>query len=241
MQHPPGSEVLIRGRLPNLAGKRVLDVGCGQGGIGYMLRQCPGGLDAHLTGIELYEPYLDFVRRFHVYDDLIAGDVTDTSVDLALARFDVVLACEILEHIPRPAADRLLDRIEELAIDMVIVSTPNGPDLRPPIDGVDSEAHVSVWRVSDFRNRGYEVRGIGSRIHRSARQNRLTMVAWHSLTPIAIKFPLIAGTIVAVKLMDHRTTTPASAQAGFSILAPGDHQGIVTGERCSAVHDHDAP
>jgi 2-polyprenyl-3-methyl-5-hydroxy-6-metoxy-1,4-benzoquinol methylase len=160
-----------------------------------MLRQAPGGEDAVIVGAELHPPYLEFCRRFAIYDELLAGDVTS----LDLEPFDVVVASEVLEHIERPASDRLLDRLEELATELVIVSTPNGPDLRPPIGDVESEAHVSVWRVEDFRRRGYDVTGVGCRIHRSGRQNHFTLAAWYALTPVARRVPLIAGTLIAVR------------------------------------------
>src|SRR5439155_741385 len=120
---------------------RILDVGCGKGAIGFLLRQHTGGEDAHLVGVDVYPPYLDFCRRFNIYDELISGDVTA----LDLARFDVVLACEVVAHIPRPRSDRLLDRLEELASDRIIITTPNGPDYREAIAGIQSEARVSVW------------------------------------------------------------------------------------------------
>jgi 2-polyprenyl-3-methyl-5-hydroxy-6-metoxy-1,4-benzoquinol methylase len=195
MQHFAEIERWITGSLPNLSGKRVLDVGCGMGSIGFMLRQAPGGTDAWLTGADIYQPYLDFCRRFSIYDELLAGDVTR----LDLEPFDVVVATDVLEHIERPAVDRLLARLEELATELVIVSTPNGPDLRPPVGDVESEAHVSVWRVGDFRRRGYDVRGIGCRLHRSCRQNHMTLAAWYVLTPMALRVPVISGTLIAVR------------------------------------------
>src|SRR4051794_10836031 len=67
-QHPPEIDRYIRRELPNLSGKRILDVGCGRGGMGYLLRTHSGGATAHIVGVDVYAPYLDFSRRFALYD-----------------------------------------------------------------------------------------------------------------------------------------------------------------------------
>jgi 2-polyprenyl-3-methyl-5-hydroxy-6-metoxy-1,4-benzoquinol methylase len=120
-QHPLEIDPIITGWLPNLAGKRVLDLGCGKGSLGLLLRQAPGGLRAHLTAAEIFQPNIDFVRRFNIYDEIFEGDIAEKD---HWPDFDVVVACEILEHLPRDAAERLLERMEEHA-PTVIVSTPN--------------------------------------------------------------------------------------------------------------------
>ena len=168
-------------------------MGCGKGSLGLLLRQAPGGLRAHLTGAEIFQPNIDFVRRFNLYDEILEGDITQQD---EWPEFDVVVACEILEHLPRDAAEQLLGRLEGQA-QTVIVSTPNGRDLRGPIGGNPAEAHLSVWTVADFKTRGYEVKGVGSLLHRGDRRNVLTAVAWHTSTPFAHRVPRIAGNLVA--------------------------------------------
>ena len=196
-QHYPEVERFIASRLPNLSGKRILDVGCGRGAIGFLLRQHQGGDAAHIVGVDVHPPYLEFCRRFNLYDELILG--TAQAVDLG--RFDIVLACEVLAHIDRPTGDDLLDRLERLTVDRIIVTSPNGPDLRGPIDGIPGEARVSVWRAGDFRRRGYEVRGIGCRVHRWHRANRLTQALWYIGTPMAVRVPAVGSTLIAVKTL----------------------------------------
>jgi 2-polyprenyl-3-methyl-5-hydroxy-6-metoxy-1,4-benzoquinol methylase len=201
-QHPLEIDPIITGWLPNLAGKRVLDLGCGKGSLGLLLRQAPGGLRAHLTAAEIFQPNIDFVRRFNIYDEIFEGDIAEKD---HWPDFDVVVACEILEHLPRDAAERLLGRMEEHA-PTVIVSTPNGRDLRGPIGGNPAEAHLSVWTVADFKTRGYEVKGVGSLLHRGSRKNLLTAVAWHASTPFASRMPRIAGNIAARRVVQRESS-----------------------------------
>lgn len=192
-QHPLEIDPIITGWLPDLSGTKVLDLGCGKGSLGLLLRQARGGLHAHLTGAEIFQPNIDFVRRFNIYDEILEGDITKRD---QWPEFDIVVACEILEHLPRDAGERLLARLEEHT-EKVIVSTPNGRDLRGPIDGNPAEAHLSVWTVADFKTRGYEVMGVGSLLHRGNRRHGLTAVVWHASTPFAHRVPRIAGNLVA--------------------------------------------
>lgn len=195
-QHPVEIDARIREWLPHLAGLRVLDVGCGQGSLGLLIRQAAGGLDAYVVGAEIWKPHVDFVRRFNLYDEVWEGDVTSRA---EIGEFDIVLACEVLEHFERSRAEELLRRLEASTRRRIIVSTPNGSDLRAQMGENAAEAHLSAWNVADFRSRGYEVRGVGSRLRRSDRQNHLTMLAWHLCMPLAGRLPVIAGNIVAVR------------------------------------------
>jgi SAM-dependent methyltransferase len=192
-QHPPEIDRYIRRELPNLAGKRILDVGCGRGGIGYLLRTHPGGTDAEIVGVDVHEPYLDFCRRFRIYDELIHADASTYDFD----QFNIVIACEVLEHLDQERSLLLLKRLESIASELVLVSTPNGPYLRGAVDGVDSEAHLSVWNAAFFMRRGYSVRGIGNRWWRYGNASRLQLAIWYMTTPLAVRWPAIADTIIA--------------------------------------------
>jgi 2-polyprenyl-3-methyl-5-hydroxy-6-metoxy-1,4-benzoquinol methylase len=194
-QHLPEIDRYIRRELPNLDGKRVLDVGCGRGGIGYLLRTHPGGTTAYIVGVDIHEPYIEFSARFALYDELILGD----AVELALEEFDVVLACEVLEHIEAVRSHLLLAKLEGITRERLIVSTPNGNYLRGPVDGVISEAHLSIWTAAWFTTRGYSVRGIGNRWCRFGESGRLGLALWYATTPLSIRIPQLADTIVASK------------------------------------------
>jgi SAM-dependent methyltransferase len=194
-QHPPEIDRYIRRQLPDLHGKHVLDVGCGRGGIGFLLRTQPGGDAAHIVGVDVHEPYLEFCARFGLYDELIHGD----AATLRFGQFDVVTACEVVEHIQADKSAALLDRLEQIAKERIIVSTPNGDNRRGPVGGVESEAHISIWTPSWFKRRGYQVRGVGSRWCRFDQAGRIKMALWYVTTPLAIRFPWFADTLVASK------------------------------------------
>ncbi|MFL9711548.1 bifunctional 2-polyprenyl-6-hydroxyphenol methylase/3-demethylubiquinol 3-O-methyltransferase UbiG [Methylobacillus sp. Pita1] len=86
-----------------LAGKRVLDVGCGGG----ILSESMSERGADVTGIDLGEKALK-VAQLHQYESGAKVDYRLISVeDLAQEApesFDVVTCMEMLEHVPDPAA-----------------------------------------------------------------------------------------------------------------------------------------
>ncbi len=87
----------------SLAGKRVLDVGCGGG----ILSESMADRGATVTGIDLSERPLA-VARLHLLESGRQVDYRQVSAeDLARqmpASFDVVCCLEMLEHVPDPAS-----------------------------------------------------------------------------------------------------------------------------------------
>lgn len=90
-------------RLAGLAGKSVLDVGCGGG----ILAEAMAARGARVTGIDLAEKPLR-VAQLHLLESGQTVDYRHVGAeDLADAlpgHFDVVTCMEMLEHVPDPAA-----------------------------------------------------------------------------------------------------------------------------------------
>jgi len=86
-----------------LAGKRVLDVGCGGG----ILTEAMAQRGARVTGIDLSDKGLR-VAKLHLQESGLSVTYEKASVDDLAARqageFDVVTCMELLEHVPEPAA-----------------------------------------------------------------------------------------------------------------------------------------
>lgn len=86
-----------------LAGKRVLDVGCGGG----ILTEAMAGLGAQVTGIDLSEKALK-VARLHLYESGRSVDYQMVAAEDFAAQhageFDVVTCMEMLEHVPESAS-----------------------------------------------------------------------------------------------------------------------------------------
>ena len=92
----------IEGLAP-LAGRRVLDVGCGGG----ILSEAMARLGARVTGIDLSEKPLR-VAQLHLHESGLEIRYEEKSAeeyaDLFPAAFDVVTCMELLEHVPDPAS-----------------------------------------------------------------------------------------------------------------------------------------
>lgn len=86
-----------------LAGKRVLDVGCGGG----LLSEGMAALGARVTGIDLAEKALG-VARLHLLESGRSVDYRQIAVEAlateAPGSFDLVTCLEMLEHVPDPAS-----------------------------------------------------------------------------------------------------------------------------------------
>lgn len=90
-------------RLAPLAGKSVLDVGCGGG----ILAEAMARRGARVKGIDLSDKALK-VARLHLLESKLAVDYEAVSAeDLAVREsgaYDIVTCMELLEHVPDPAS-----------------------------------------------------------------------------------------------------------------------------------------
>jgi 2-polyprenyl-6-hydroxyphenyl methylase/3-demethylubiquinone-9 3-methyltransferase len=86
-----------------VAGKRLLDVGCGGGILSESMAQRGAGV----TGIDMGEAPLS-VARIHQLESGVEVDYRQTTAEALAAEspeaFDVVCCLEMLEHVPDPAA-----------------------------------------------------------------------------------------------------------------------------------------
>ena len=105
-----------------VAGKKILDVGCGGGILAEALAQN----GAQVTGIDMAELSLE-VARLHLHESGLEVDYQLSTVEAFAennaAQFDIVTCLEMLEHVPDPAS------IIESALSLIHISEPTRPPL----------------------------------------------------------------------------------------------------------------
>jgi hypothetical protein len=110
------------------------------------------------TAIDRFAPSIETSQKLGIHDEYIVGDVM--THDFGNRRFDVVVANELIEHLDKWAGWRLLERLEQLASRLILVTTPNGFVPQGAEHGNPWQRHRSGWFPHDFEGLGYTVHGI---------------------------------------------------------------------------------
>lgn len=139
-------------------GRTLLDVGCGRGVIGALCRIYREY--ARLVGLDVYRPYVEFCRERRFYDEVVEWNLENLPLPFGEKEFEVVTAIEVIEHLEKSHARRLLSELERVG-QRVIVTTPNRFFEQPAYDGNEWQRHRSAWSASELRRMGYRVFGGG--------------------------------------------------------------------------------
>lgn len=120
------AEMQVRGH--SLAGKRVLDLACGEGGHSIQFAQ----KGATVLGVEGRKLYIDRARfaaqaMGQSQVEFVQGDVR--KLDPQLGKFDVVVFSGILHHLGIDDFDGMITELGRLTEDMLLIYTHVGSDL----------------------------------------------------------------------------------------------------------------
>lgn len=139
--------------------KTILDAGVGWGKYGVLLREYldfnKGFINrkswkTRIDGIEVFEKYR--TANWERYNRVSISDVRK----LKFGNYDVILLCDILEHMNKKEAFKLLDRCIRNA-KRVIVTTPLGLMKQEAVFGNKHEKHVCGFVPQDFKKYVSEV------------------------------------------------------------------------------------
>lgn len=120
--------------------RRILEIGCGSGQLGRLLRQ----RGHHVTGIELVPEMAEHARCW--LDHVVTADVERDGFPFPLASFDALIFADVLEHLVDPWRV-LREAVEVLADDGVIVASI------PNVQNIDVLCRLLRGRW-DYRERG---------------------------------------------------------------------------------------
>lgn len=150
----------------NLEGTSFLDVGCGHGKWGYLLKKYRWSktTPVEVTGIDLFEPHIRALEREGTYDRLLSASATE--LPFPDKSFDSAVACEILEHLSQADGPRLMSELRRVCRRSFVVTTPNFDCLRgggETMDGFNEhEAHKHNFLYGEFKSLGFtQIVGLG--------------------------------------------------------------------------------
>ncbi|MFC1723800.1 methyltransferase domain-containing protein, partial [Nanoarchaeota archaeon] len=151
-------KAIIEGRPLNLPHFKVLDIGCGFGKWGYLIRD---NFDVmfyqnfkkedwkiDITGVEPFTKCLTPIQR-ETYNRIYEKDIFDIIDDLD--KYDFIIMGDVIEHFEKDKAHQLLKKLFNHS-DNILISTPNGFLPQNAWGGNKREIHKSGWKLEDFKD-----------------------------------------------------------------------------------------
>lgn len=186
---------------------KMLDLGCGKGTAGDYFNK---DKKHELTGVDIFEQYIKECKSKACYSKVINKDIR--KIDFPKKSFDVVLLLQVVEHLKKAEALKLIKKAEKIARKVVVVSTPNGGCEQDVYDSNLYQKHLSIWSLKDFYKLGYRVCGQGLRFVYSGEshvQGERMKIWQYILLPISLLlFPLtlfvpnFSAQLIAFKYLD---------------------------------------
>ena len=140
-------------RVIDKSAESILDVGCGQGYPMRLIRLVMS--PKNVVGVDLFEKYIKEAKRDKLHDEYVISDIR--KMKFKKKSFDVVLASQVIEHLPKEDGRRFIKDLERIAKKQVIIATPIGEMYHPPIDGNELQLHLSHYYPEDLEKMGYRV------------------------------------------------------------------------------------
>jgi SAM-dependent methyltransferase len=197
--------------LPLIRGECILDVACGYGRWGCLLRtnyfECGLASPPAVDALDAFAPNVEYAQKLGVYRKVWQAELP---CKLPRDTYHTILASEILEHLPMDAVEKTLDEFEAAALERVVVTTPNWECLRGGSETFlgrnEFDHHLSYISAKWLRQRGYRIYGAGFGNPRTLSVKFLSHVLrlfgvrdFTALDSLAKNLPSLAHTTVAVK------------------------------------------
>ncbi|KKQ98124.1 MAG: hypothetical protein UT23_C0005G0047 [Candidatus Woesebacteria bacterium GW2011_GWA1_39_12] len=181
----------------DLSNKTIVDIGCGKGLNGFLIRTTRDLSGSKMIGIDINENYLNFCKVHNIYDKLYKRKVP--KIPIRDKSVDFLLCTEVIEHMTKKQGNELLNEVDRVTRGRALITTPNVFFQTHP--GEDEDSHKSLWTSNDFRKRGYKSYGIGLRttILPSDKLIKIKQALYYLITPISYFFPSISGLLINVK------------------------------------------
>ncbi|MCM8757678.1 MAG: class I SAM-dependent methyltransferase [Candidatus Omnitrophica bacterium] len=130
----------------------VLDLGCGYNSLLKYQRL------KFSVGVDYFMPYLLESKNKSIHNFYIRADVK--SVEFRPSSFDAVLLLNVLEHLKKEEALKVLEKAFRIAKRKVILITPNGYLKQVSSKENPLQEHQSGWQVKELLNLGFKPYGL---------------------------------------------------------------------------------
>jgi len=150
-------EAIATGSPVPLPDFTILDVGCGYGKWGFLIRDTFDVMLAQnfnkpdwkirLTAIEPFDKCITDIQR-DIYNEIIQKDIWEVIDELG--QYDLVLMGDVIEHFEKEEAHRLLKGLFQHSGN-ILISTPLGMMPQGAWAGNEREVHRSGWELVDFK------------------------------------------------------------------------------------------
>ncbi len=87
--------------------KSFLDIGCGAGLYGKIIREVFGE-KAWIIGVDIFDPYFKQFNLIEIYDGFLVRDIRD---DVPVDKADLITAGDVLEHLTKEEAVRVVNAL----------------------------------------------------------------------------------------------------------------------------------
>jgi len=134
----------------------LLDVGCGANS---PIRTFSKDL-RYTVGVDAHGLSLKSSRTAGIHSEYQLMDVLRIGERFEKKSFDCVLLSDLIEHLSKADALKLITSSEAIAKKKIIIFTPNGFLPQDEYDGNLHQVHLSGWTVREMRGLGYAVSGL---------------------------------------------------------------------------------
>ncbi len=125
--------------------QRVLDVGAGMGIYSILAKE----QGQHWTALEVFAPYVNMFNLRSRYEDVVVADAR--YVDYSkLGTFDLIIAADMLEHMPKEHAADLILTLLKHTQNLLICFPLVHHDQEAGFEGNDFESHIDHWDFEEM-------------------------------------------------------------------------------------------
>lgn len=133
----------------------VLDVGCGSNSPFRKMRK-----NIRSEGIDIYRKSISLSKKQGIHQNYKTADIRKLDRYYSKKSFDTVIALDVVEHLKKKEALKLIRDMENIAKKNVVILTPNGYYDQDELEGNPYQIHQSGWTKDDFKKLDYRIYGL---------------------------------------------------------------------------------